>query len=487
MKKLLAMVVAALLGLCVAMPAQAQSKIQFSGWYRALHHNLYNFNRAYNKDNANVDSFFEHRLNVNVDIRPTDDVLIHWTLRAPNNLRWGGAADPNNLRQGSSNAAVVYTRAIYATVTQDWGKVSIGRLEETFPTSMNGLKTLGYGYGTTYIYTNPFDYKDVIDGIVYNNTWDNGFGLNVYYAKFATQDPTNNAAQFGTFDRDVDYDRFGVEPFFKWEGGGAALHLEYQRDMRDPNALTHTDKSYAFFVNPAIMQSWGDFSLKFEGKIGWGKRQSINMATGLKNPDVDLEGLGFYLQATYNYGAGDLNLMGWFADGSSWSELNRAGGQRKSHDLVTMGDFAPFLVAYYDITLPGRVQVGRQGIGAGTIGRPGVATNVPQGQYKGPSNHWGIGLLGNHNFTDTIRFNWGIGHFRLVEADIPAGSKEIGVEVDLGVRIQLIKSVTFESQFGYMFSGKAYKERTGGTPQNPTWGRDAKDSFAWLNALQFAF
>ncbi|MDR1083448.1 MAG: hypothetical protein LBP22_00985 [Deltaproteobacteria bacterium] len=484
MKKLLVFALAAMLGMAMAMPAQAQSKVQFSGWYRVLHHNLVNFGRAWDKDQGfpagyESDSFFEHRLNVNVDFRPTDDVLIHWTLRAPNFQRWGAGS----MQQGTTNAATVWTRAIYATITQDWGTFSIGRLEETFPTSMNGLKTLGYSYGTTYIYANPFDYKDVADGMVYNYQWDNGFGINVYYAKYATQDPDNATANL---DADVDYDRFGVEPTYKWESGAASINIEYDRDMRDRGAGP-TVKDYAFFVNPAIMQSWGDFSIRFEGKIGWGKRE---ITTGAGKRTSDLAGLGAYLQATYkystaNHGSGDINIMGWYADGSSRDEMANPFTQ-KQHDLVTMGDFAPFLVAYYNTNLPNRVRGGAtNGIDNGIIGRTTGRMNDNR-NLKGSSNHWGIGLLGNHNFTDTIRFNWGIGHFRLVEQVFPGQSKEIGTEIDVGIRIGLMKSVTFESQFGYMFNGKAY-ERNDGTADNPRWTADAKDTYAWLNALQFAF
>ncbi|MDR1577598.1 MAG: hypothetical protein LBT86_05145 [Deltaproteobacteria bacterium] len=473
MKKLLALALGAMLCTALAMPAQAQTKVSFSGWYRVLHHNLVNFNRAADSDLYQSDSFFEHRLHLNVDFRPNDNILVHWTLRAPNFARWGAnAGAAANSEVGQTNAFPVYTRAIYATITQDWGKLSIGRLEETFPTSMNGLKSLGYSYGTTYIYANPFDYKQVADGIVYNYNMDNGFGVNVYYAKLITTDTTTTNTA-----KDSDWDRFGVEPTFKWDGGGAALNLEYQRDMRSVN----TEKNYSFFVNPALMQSWGDFSIRFEAKIGWGETTFANTLVKQKT-----EGLGLFLQASYKYGAGDVNLMAWFADGTS-AEDNKRG---KRNDLVGMGDFAPFLVAYYNVTLANKISTatGNGSYGGsiyGTANRGQLGVNGGRGA-GGPSNHMGIGLLGNHNFTDTIRFNWGIGAFQLVEppTSFPGLKKDLGVEVDLGVRVQLLKGVTFESQFGYMFNGEAWANGTYG--ELATY-KDAKDTFAWLNALQFAF
>jgi hypothetical protein len=473
MKKLVALALGAVLCIALSIPAQAETKVNFSGWYRVLHHNLVNFNRAADGDLVQSDSFFEHRLNLNIDFKPTEDLLIHWTLRAPNVARWGSSV------QGSSNAYTVNTRAIYATITQDWGKLSIGRLEEMFPTAQNGLKSLGYTYGTTYIYTNPFDYKQVVDGIVYQNTWDNGFGLNVYYAKANTFDPGNTLDNNGVTDKDVDFDRYGIEPTYKWDGGGVALNLEYQRDMMN----TATVKNHAFFVNPAIMHSWGDFSIRFEGKIGWGETETLN-ANNVRTK-TKAEGLGLYLQASYNYGDGDINLLGWFADGTSQND-------DKSHNLVGMGDFAPFLVAYYNVTLSGRIGTH----GGGTYGQSMYGTNATRGSLgssagggtrggtTGPNNHWGIGLLGNHNFAKNIRFNWGIGAFRLVEETYRGQSKDLGVEIDVGIRVGLLQGVTFESQFGYMFNGEAWEN---GIQGNAASYRDAKDTYAWLNALQFSF
>ncbi|MDR2141406.1 MAG: porin [Deltaproteobacteria bacterium] len=498
MKKLLALALGAMLWTVLACPAEAQENVKISGWYRVLHHNLVNFNRAAVGDYVQSDSFFENRLNVNFDFTPTEDILIHWTLRAPNYHRWGATTG----QQGSTNAYQVWTRAIYATIKQDWGSLSIGRLEQEFPTSMNGLKTLGYSYGTTYVYANPFDFKQVADGISYTYNMDNGFGVNVYYAKYATQDPDNSVAN-GTNEKDVDFDRFGVEPTYKWDGGAASLNIEYARDMRDGNAAalnrpgyyanTKTDKDYAFFINPAIMQSWGDFSIRFEGKIGWGET-TLRSTIDNKRDKVKREGLGLYLQATYKYGAGDINLMGWFADGSSLDERGFP-YKRTQHDLVGMGDFAPFLVAYYENNLGNRVSrlPGGNNLydnsiygSPATRGRLGTRT---VGTATG-TNHWGLGLLGNHNFSDAIRLNWGIGYFRLVEEDFLGQNKNLGVEVDLGIRIRLLQGVTFESQFGYMFNGDAWESNGSGdgSRANPYRDlRDAKDTYAWLNALQFAF
>jgi hypothetical protein len=422
-----------------------------------------------------TDSFFDHRLEVAFTFHPTDDVEVHWRLRAPDYQRWGANAGGDNFTQGSSNAATVYTRSIYATISQDWGKLSVGRLEEDAPTSQAGLRTLGYAYGGDYIYAMPFDYSEIADGILYQYSQgeDSGFGINVYYVKSDTLDVNNN---WGFNDADVDRDRYGVEPFFKWNNGGATLALEYERDMTDQNAR----KNYSFFINPAIMQTWGPFSLRFEGKIGWGKTE-YNWAG---DNAIESQGLGLYLEANYNYGAGDINLITWYADGSSIDEAANP-WTRTQHDLVNMGDFAPFLVAYYGTTLGDRVSMHDDPrYGAGPLNNGAEGLRDVQG---GGNNHWGIGILGNHSFTDSIKFNYGIGYMALVEQYYEGQKKDLGVEVDVGVHIDLLDNVSFETQFGYMFNGKAYRDFRVDVNGDPIDFRDPKDTYAWLSALTFSF
>jgi hypothetical protein len=484
MKKLLA------LGFCLilvamAAPAEAATQVEFEGELTVLHHNLVNFNRASKDRYRQSDSFFENRLHFGVDFKPSEEVLVHWSFRAPDYARWGVA------QQGNSNAAEVYTRAIYATITQDWGALSIGRLEEEFPTSNTGLATLGYSYGGDYIYTNPFDYASVVDGISYTLKFDSGFGFNAYYAKDITQD---TSATWAYRDKDVDRDRFGVEPFFTWDGGGASILFEYVRDMTDeydedndpPEWRIEKTKDYAFFINPAVMQTWGAFSVRFEGKIGWGETTARynDLINNVISPREKLkqEGLGLYGEVNYNYGAGDINLIAWFADGTEW---NKRGDPRYTqHDLVNMGDFAPFLVAYYGNTLPDRVSDFDSGrLGAGPF--PGA--EFDRGILGDGSNHYGVGILGNHSLTDKIKLNYGVGFFELVEEYYPGQNKHLGIETDIGIHIQLMDNVSFESQFGYLFNGKAYKNIVAYTNTGaPIW-EDPKDSYAWMSALTVSF
>jgi hypothetical protein len=87
----------------------------------------------------------------------------------------------------------------------------------------------------------------------------------------------------------------------------------------------------------------------------------------------------------------------------------------------------------------------------------------------GLTNLWGLALLGNHAINGDIRINYGIGYFRLVflpaqgyDANgnvrtYPNRSKSLGVEVDLGATFQILDNLSFETKFGYMFNGSAYR------------------------------
>jgi hypothetical protein len=389
---------------------------------------------------------------------------------------------------------------------------------------------LGYapGWGSEFLYVMPFDIDGPTDSIVYSYDFGNGFTLAAFYAKdnldpFWGNDGSPALPQPPRQNKDADRDRFGIEPRYQWDTGGFSLGLVYIRDMslvwtertpaapsplNDPNNPNHPymDRTaWEIQINPAFVQSWGPFSIHFEGVVAWAKYTGRDVCQDwadqgpgsgyaspcVQQPDQDYKdsGLGLYLDASYNYGAGDVTLMAWYADGTSWDDRN-------GHDLVNMGDFAPFLVAYNGQTL-----------GTGTwsnslVDDPRVTDNGTL------NNHWGIGLLGNHSINDDIRLNYGLGFFRLVSlpndprAAGPAGvgpytgqpnrSKSLGVEIDLGATFQILDNLSFETQFGYMFNGGAYRnsrydpDAATGDPV-AVIGRKAKNTFAWANVLSVTF
>jgi hypothetical protein len=528
MKKLFALALAAVLGAALWAPSSsfAASAVEFSGYVKVYHESTNNFNRQWQKPHIS-ENFFASRLNLLVTFRPQEEVAVYWNFRGPDYLRWGeNGMDPNR-----ADNANLRTRFVYGEMLFPWGTIRGGLLADGLPGTVGGLATLGYAptWGNDFLYAQVFDYNTPVHGLTYTNSWElgggNKLGLTVAYEKFNTNYagalygtgfPPQFFARYPDFgpnwfapvglNKDVDYDSFVVEASYQWESGGVSLGLQYDRDKSDPAVR----KDYAFFVNPAFVQSFGPFAIHFEGKVGWGKRTYDRAFivdadwTGFEgylghawNGTIENKGLGLYIDGTYTYDQGDVTLAGWYISGT---DLNKKRGSL--NNLVDTGDFAPFLVAYYGTTMG--TDTIQDVLGSSFNGQGGnVAFNV------GTKNHWAVGIMGNHTIIpDFIKMNYGIGYFQLVKpthlwawdgVDWNQGvfvdpalvntavyrnqSKDLGWEIDVGFTFQIFESVYFETEFGYFFNGSAFDTWDSATH---TW-KSAKDTFAWENVLAFNF
>jgi hypothetical protein len=498
-----------------SVPALAASQIDFSGYFKVFHENLHNFGRAPRNNTVNSpanikdnDSFFENKLQINLEIQPNDDITVYWMMRTMNYQRWGSTTTGNVRGTG------VYTQALYAEVRQPWGTVQIGRLIDGLGSSSGGLASLGYvpTWGAEFSDAEPFDTGNATDSVVYSYDFGNGFALAAYYAKDALDPAVRTAAQV----KDADIDRFGIEPRYQWDDGGVSLGVAYIRDKSlsldfyndtaPPPIGWYTGftpkSAWQININPAFVQSWGPFSIHFEGVVAFGKSTFSlydNATNAFYENEFRNKGLGLYLDASYNYGAGDVTLMSWYTDGTSYEDLNK--DNPTLHSAVGMGNFYPFLVAYNNVTLAGNSVYSNilsdnftfipatQAIGVRqTGGEPLDFSNT---------NHWALALMGNHAFTDDISVNYGIAYFRLVSlppstvinnrvVPRPNRSKSLGVEIDLGATFQILDNLSFETKFGYMFNGSAYRN-SWYVGNDPVFGPKPKDTFAWANVLAVTF
>jgi hypothetical protein len=479
MKKI-AFLVILVLFVAWSIPSLAASAIDFSGYLKVFHANHDNYTRSATSAGRDSESYFINKFQLNVDIRPTDDISIRWVMRTIWSQRWGAFAAGAG---GGPATTSLYTRSLHARISQPWGTVYIGRVADNLPGNVGGLYNLGYRrtWGSEFLYgSNVFDLSAPVDSVAYDKTFDNGFGFIVFYSKDAIDPNTGNAASsvappVTRQRKDQDTDHFGIEPRYSWDGGGVALGLEYVRNMNRTIAANFftgvgagtANSDYAFFINPAVTQDWGPFSLSFEGKIGFGRTSYRGDVDPTQTGRINRKGLGLYLDANYNYGAGNISLLGFYADGTDIND-------RSSHSLVSLGDFSPFLVAF-----------NRQGFGNGTwssgvngwIGSSVAGSGARENNNL--NNIWGVGLLGNHAINDDIRLNYGIGTFRLVSETYTNQSKNLGFEIDLGAVFQVIDNLSFETQFGYAFNGDAYKIAVDALKP--------KDTFSWLNVLAITF
>jgi hypothetical protein len=421
-----------------------------------------------------------------------------------------------------------------------WGTIRAGRILDGLAGTAGGLASLGYNpvWGSDFLYANVFDSGDPVDGITYTNKWDNGFGLAVYYVKPESrfgfrwydyfddwQDWRDFANTTGNCDflegcnfKDSDHDVFGVEGSYEWEGGGATLGLEYHRDMTNPLV----EKNYSMFVTGAVMQNFGPFAIHFEGKVGWGKtvftREFASKYADPSSVNVQRDaGVGFYLDGVYNYGPGDVTLATWYVSGTDFDDSDNP--MPKRNNLVDLGDFAPFLVAHNSTTLGNGIYSNNLGWevyeDGGTFADCSPAQNPESGDCtwgnpgrgNGLQNQWGIAILGRHQITPEIKLNYGIGYFRLVHPNVrwwidgggngntipywnvyQEQSRDLGWEIDVGATFQILDNLSFETQFGYMFNGKAYDQPQYDATTGEFQGmKSAKDTFAWANVLSFTF
>ena len=451
MKKALAMTLGALLLAGSAAPAFAASQVDFSGHYRAIFGNEWNnnFNSGDAKDN---DSAFQNRLRLNFTFQPTEEIAVHWRLHAPDGQRWGTGA-------AQTGAETAY---VFGEIKQDWGTIVIGRLSDDY--TYYGLGMMGHNWGgvdDTYTDWGIFDIAGEADGITYLNRWDNGFQLVAQFLRAA-----NGPGAINTNWQTNDY--FILQPSFHWDDGGASLGLIYNRDhVRDITDRTEADRPAlkAFFLNPAVTHSFGDFTFNFEAMFGWGKDDGALPGTPDKN-----DGYGFYLDGDYNYGPGNVMLAGWWVSGS------KANSDKGKH-LVDMGEgFYPLMVAYG----PGPFTGDANAIEVANSGTPsGEARN-------NKANHWGLALAGSHNFTDDFALKYTLGHLWLNTVGGSGKGKSIGTEIDLGIAVQLLDNLEFRSTAGILFAGNGLRHLDL-QAQPPLLSDKSKNAYNWYNTLYFSF
>jgi hypothetical protein len=352
----------------------------------------------------------------------------------------------------------------FGILKTEFGKFSFGRISTDIDSA--GLQTLGYvptwGMGTQgYI----FDHDTEREGMIYRNDWDNGFGLKVFYSKLSHFQPTDEVAP-----RDADHDKYSIEPYYKWENGGASLALQYERNMYASTLAAQKELNYFFTLNPAFMHKFdvgAETSLTFHAEAKYSNGKYKNQ--GPNNQTHRQDGFGAYLDMTLGYPSGTASLAGWWFDGDG--EKQAAEGSTtfntspNRHNLVHAGQaFYPFVVFYEGHTSPTRK--------LGDFG----------GKQK--PGHWAAAVLGNHKFTDSLTLNYGIGYFmRTRGASLADGrkiSKQIGTEFDLGIVYKFLEKVQFSSNVGILATGPYYRERyLNDHHRGAVW--------AWGNELLFNF
>ncbi len=487
MKKLFAMAWGVLL-FVNAVPALADGAIEFSGYYSAyflatenVSHNT-GWNKNLTDDWTDSDQFFLNRLNLDLAYKPVEEFSMVLGLRGSDKESWSTSARDKD----QDPSLELLLRQFYAKLVQDWGSLAVGRIDNV---DGAGLATLGYAPisagsagDESFLHRSPFDWNTPTDMLYYEKEWNSGFGLRGYYAKHGTE------AYPEVFDEDT-FDQVMVESSYKWGGGGASLALWMERNNDEDSGPV---RKSAWYINPAIAYSSGEWSGHAEMMYGWGKAY-----TG--NPGVtdDVSGYGFYADVDYNYGSGNVNIGGWYASGTKFDAA-------RANNLVGMGDFAPLLVMFYNQTMGFGTWSMDAAAAAGNFGYTPGPGNQFNGGYasngNGGANQWGLVIGGKHAVTDYLAIDWAVGYSELVyptarwandwfnPTDWDYGGTDLGWEFDLGVTFTLLDNhLQISSMCGYLIAGSAFDYLTGWDTNGVPIVKSGKDSFAWVSTVTLRF
>jgi hypothetical protein len=443
--------------------ASAESPVTFSGYLRLRTFALGGLFPTSNADAIDrvSDRYAVSRLRLNVVFKPSDNIEVRWRLHGPHGSRWGTTSTSPG---GDLSLNSVY---FYGLVKTEWGNISVGRLPSDVDSA--GLKTLGYApvWGLETLLS-IFDRDSENDGILFFNEWDNGFGIRAFYVKRAQR--TFTAADYA---KDSDYDRISFEPFYKWDGGGATLALQYDRNAFNASygvgagSYAAVQKNYTVTINPAFLQSWkfgeNTFSIHAEAKFAFGRLQP-SPAGGVEQETQKRDGFGAWLDFSLGYPQGDATLAGWFFRGNDEGPGYNRPDDWKDHGLVNGGEgFYPFLLFNRSTNLVGN-----------TVGLGGNHT----------SGNWGIALLGNHKLHEFVTLNYALGSFRRTNDYILAGgqnaSRSLGTELDLGLTIKILDGLQWQTKFAVYDAGGYYSDRYG----HEGWDRTI---WGWGNEFLFSF
>lgn len=476
-KKVLTVFWGACLLIAFSFPVMAETKVNFTGSYRVRAHYFNNSNLAHDDGQEEKASYFDQRFRAAFKIMPTENLTLNIATQALDN-KWGTSSYSKRYwldDTGSGSGLELYYA--HMDIKTSVGLFSIGRQSA----GVSGLTALGYS-GSVMNPSEVFDKEEPQSRIKYILPVGN-FVLFAVYEKLEEKD--HNLAG----EADGDYEQYHLMPQYKWSNGGANLLITYTKDSRpvdlaNPSGSQHALLSGRAFlksggaagaaydvsaisITPSLKMDFGPFAFHTELRYVTGDVKYAMKAPGAEDDDV--EGLGFYLDATYNYGSGLIGLQyAWF-QGDDDAGDNTIKGFAKAG-----GDFNPFLIA----TNYG-VGVGPDAVVGGyNYGNPYDLTNTQ-------SNYWMLAAWLDHNLTEDVLLHAAVGYFGVNETGKKYGSLtedangHYGTEINLGMKYSIMSNLDWEIQLAYFMSGDYLKDKSS--------TNDAGNAYAMRNVLTLKF
>jgi hypothetical protein len=502
MKKMLVLALGVLLVIAFSAPvAMAETKFDFSGNYR-VRYSVYNNYLGIpifggptdNSDEESKQANWDHRFRWQPTFTVSDCLKLSTRIQAYSS-NWG----QNN---GAGTAADLFLARAWMDIKTKYGLFKIGR---QYGGSI-GLDPLGYGGSRftmdghqVFINVQPFESTGDRDRIVYNLPL-GAFTFTAVYEKSAEMDTTNRGSQayWPTFPGyDDDADTYAMVGTYKWATGSANLTGVYARARNLSSGLIPQNdiELDQFIIAPAVISTFGPFSLHFEFDYTWGTFKYDDYPTNLlglaARPDDDIEGWGVYLDGWYNYGPGEVGMLFQYVQGTNW---DRAGNETFEGQMGYGADHYPYLV--------GPALIGNNDLTDGVMANDTNADGFLDG---GTQNYWSVGVMADHSLTERLMLHAAIGYFSLVNtpdrnaynaalnnyfgtAGVNYATQEIdndlGWELDLGLNWKIMEGLDFTSMFGYFWGGSAWNL---GNAVDNTLNVEAANAYAWRNMLWMSF
>ena len=148
----------------------------------------------------------------------------------------------------------------------------------------------------------------------------------------------------------------------------------------------------------------------------------------------------------YAYVSGDESLYDYTVDGI----------------LSIGGDFTPFLIVY------------DRGTSFSGTAANGQAMNI-----SNQANQWMVGAWVDYTLTEDLMLHAALGYFAVNEVPSEAWDKDVGTELDLGLKYNIMSNLTYQLDMGYFWTGDYYKMGVSTA--------DVGNAYCIKNTLQISF
>lgn len=448
-KKIFVLAFAALLVVAFAGSSLAATKFTFKGTYMVR--SFLDSNPTLNDDDSGDGNYawIDHELFIATKFQVSKRLWLTVNIKAlgenvwgttTSYKTWGGAGDGvdagwvtglGNRAQGNISAPEVETA--HMNIITGFGLFKVGRMTG----GAAGLILFGHGNGPVGYKFMPFDWSASRDRVLWHSlgTFGKQFQMMaVYEKKLENTDWSSAAAGRGTSAQD--YDGYFVLLNYKWKTGGVnSVFGKYV--LNTANATAADNKIYLYIVNPALHLAFGGFQLNFE--VAWldGKLDFAPWMNDLGIDDIDIEQLGYYADAQYNYGAGTVGVMYMFNPGDDPDTAD------KMETMLGAGDqFTPlyhvFGNYYTDFNL------------------------------NDATNYSAVVLWWDHTLTENLMMHAAYGWVKRDQRVFAVAldeSKNYGSEFNFGLKYQVMENLEYQVHFAYFMPGdwiKAFKAAAAG-------------------------